>query len=641
LTRRCPDLSFTAYRHTSSLGNSYNMPTLATRLLNICAGAVALMLLTVAQTAAQPKRVMVLHSYGQHSKPWSDSSKALRQELLRQSPWPLDYQDFSLVTARSSDTNAESAFVEYLRALYVPQLPDLIVAVGAPSAGFVQRHRAGLFSTVPMVLTAVDQRRIQQTILTENDAVVAVRFDIPALFNNILQVLPDTKTIIAVIGNSPGERLWLEEMQQELKPVEHRGVQITFYNDRSFEDMLRAAASLPMNTAIYWNQPQIDATGVILEGEEPLKRLYAVANAPIFSHADSFFNGETVGGPMISTAENARRAAAVAVRILAGEKPGDIKEPPLEQSPPRFDWRQLQRWKISESRLPPGSEIYFREPTAWDRYHWQIIAIVAAVLLQAALIAGLLYERHRRRGAETQSLARLSELARVNRHSTASELSSSIAHELNQPLGAILNNAETLDLMLRAPSPDLRGVQDIVHDILRDDKRASDVIQRLRGLLTKKPFELRDIDLNQTVADVLELLSAFARQRGVDFTKALSSTALRVRGDTVQLQQVLVNLIINGMDAMSAKNGGRREIFVRTTSLRGFAEVSVSDSGPGISPDNISTVFDPFFTTKENGMGMGLSIARTIIEAHGGQIRAENRREGGAIFSVDLPLSEN
>ena len=223
----------------------------------------------------------------------------------------------------------------------------------------------------------------------------------------------------------------------------------------------------------------------------------------------------------------------------------------------------------------------------------------------------------------------------------ANELGSSIAHEVNQPLGAILNNAETIKLMLGAQSPDLDEIGEIVDDILRDDRRASEVIHRLRNLVTKKPFELRNIDLNQTVSEVLELLSTTARQRGVNFTKALSSTALQIRGDTVQLQQVLVNLIINGMDAMSDTNGGPREINIRTASVRGFAEVSVSDTGPGISPDKIGNVFDPFFTTKQNGMGIGLSIARTIIEAHGGKIQAENRRDGGAMFRISLPLPSN
>ena len=164
------------------------------------------------------------------------------------------------------------------------------------------------------------------------------------------------------------------------------------------------------------------------------------------------------------------------------------------------------------------------------------------------------------------------------------------------------------------------------------------MIFRLRSLLTRKPYELRNIDLNRTVADGLDLLSTTARKRGVNLTKALSSTALEVRGDSIQLQQVLLNLIINGMDAMSDTNGGPREIVVRTAAIGDVAEVSVSDSGAGIPPDQIGNVFEPFFTTKQNGMGMGLSIARTIIAAHGGEIPAENRRGGGAAFCFSLPL---
>jgi C4-dicarboxylate-specific signal transduction histidine kinase len=217
-------------------------------------------------------------------------------------------------------------------------------------------------------------------------------------------------------------------------------------------------------------------------------------------------------------------------------------------------------------------------------------------------------------------------------------MTSSITHELNQPLGAILNNAETVKLMLGAESPDLDEIRDIVDDILRDDKRASDVIERLRSLLTRKPFEQRNIDLNRTVAEVLNLLSTAARERGVDLTQALSSTAVVVRGDPIQLQQVLLNLVMNGMDAMSDTNGGPREIVVRTVATEDAAEVWVSDSGGGIPADKIANVFDPFFTTKQNGMGMGLSIARTIIDAHGGQIRVENRPGGGAAFCFSLPL---
>ena len=170
----------------------------------------------------QGKQVVVLNSYGQNSKPWSAYARTLRQELERQSPWPLDIQDFSVITARNRDENAETQFSEYLNALFSKRAPDIIVAFGAPAAAFVQRHRANLFPATPMVLTAVDQRRVKQTGLTENDTVVAVRLSIPVLFGSILRLLPDTRTVAVLIGNSPNERFWADEMQSELAPLKDR-----------------------------------------------------------------------------------------------------------------------------------------------------------------------------------------------------------------------------------------------------------------------------------------------------------------------------------------------------------------------------------------------------------------------------------
>ena len=145
---------------------------------------------------------------------------------------------------------------------------------------------------------------------------------------------------------------------------------------------------------------------------------------------------------------------------------------------PIFNWAQLERWQVNESSLPAGSEIRFREPGLWEKYRWQSVTAFSIVLLQAGLIAILLYERKRRHDAEFESRHRMSELAHVNRSATAGELSSSIAHELNQPLGAILTNTETAELILSSPSPDLGEVKEILSDIRRDDMRANEVIRR-------------------------------------------------------------------------------------------------------------------------------------------------------------------
>ena len=415
-------------------------------------------------------------------------------------------------------------------------------------------------------------------------------------------------------------------------------VELIFYGEQPLEEILKEVASLPPHTAIFYQQLAVDGAGAVYGDKEPLKRIHEVANAPIFSYDLSYFNGEIVGGLMFSPAEGARPTAAVAVRMLGGEKAGDIQVPSIGFAAPKYDWRQLQRWNISESRLPPGSEVLFREPTAWERYSWQIALVVAVILLQAGLISALLHEHRRRRFAEVQSRQRMAELARVMRFSTAGELTGSIAHEINQPLGSILTNAETAKVILKSPSPDIAELKEIVDDILRDDRRAGEVIRRMKSLLKKAPFEPNNFDLNDLVRETIGVLSALAAGRQVRLTSSITPNALPILGDRVQIQQVILNLAVNGIDAIGDMPAENRIIDIRTSRVEKFAELTVSDRGPGIPEDKLKEIFEPFFTSKAEGMGMGLSIARTIIEAHNGLISAKNRDLGGASFRIRLPV---
>jgi signal transduction histidine kinase len=177
-----------------------------------------------------------------------------------------------------------------------------------------------------------------------------------------------------------------------------------------------------------------------------------------------------------------------------------------------------------------------------------------------------------------------------------------------------------------------------VKDILQDDRRAGEVIRRMRSLLKKAPFELKNIDLNDLVRETVEFLSALAIARKVELTNVIAPDALPILGDRIQLQQVILNLVVNGIDAMKDTSAENRIISIRTSRAENFAELSVSDRGPGIPEDKLKEVFEAFFTSKPEGMGMGLSIARTIIEAHHGLIWVKNRDHGGASFRIKLPL---
>ncbi|WP_354128647.1 sensor histidine kinase [Bradyrhizobium sp. i1.15.2] len=605
---------------------------------------VAFLIATTGQSHAAdpaPKRVLMLHSFGLRFKPWTVYAEAIRSEISRRSN--VEFQDHSLVVARLSNDKSDGPFVEYLHALNAQHPPDLIMSIGAPAANFVQRHRKELFPNTPMVLTAVERRRVAFDKLGENDTVVGSTNNTIEFFENILSVLPLTTTIAVVIGASPSETYWLEETRRRTAPLAGR-VQIRYYNELSFEEIQKDAATLPPHSAIFWLLLNVDAAGVAYEGPGALLQLSKVANAPIFTHDQSFFGDGIVGGPMHSVIEQSTKAAKVALRILNGEKIADIKPSFVDVASPIFDWRQMQRWGIAERNLPPGSAVYFREPTLWERYWWQITFTIALVLAQAGLIALLLFEHRRRQFAEVQSRQRMTELAHVNRFATAGELTASIAHEINQPLGSILTNAETAAAILQSQRPDIAALSDvvelreIVNDILQDDRRATEVIRRMRSLLKKAPFELKQLDLNEVVQETVRFLSALTVSRKFEMVNVITSDALPILGDRIQLQQVILNLVLNGVEAMKDTSHESRTISIRTARADQFAELSVSDRGPGIPEDKLKQVFEPFYTSKAEGMGMGLSIARTIIEAHNGFISASNREHGGASFTIWLPF---
>jgi signal transduction histidine kinase len=611
------------------------MPSFRARLI----GGLLLSLATAIVTQAQPpKRVLMLHSFGPE---FGDLyARDMRVQLSRQLPGRLELYEEWLVSARFPERQEDAAFAGYLNTLFADHPIDLVITLGAPAANFVQRYQQSLFRSTPELLTDVEERRASGASLTPNETAVAISVSFPLLVENILRVQPRTSTVAVVIGNSPIERYWVRQIRDSLEPFKSR-VTLTFLNDLPFIDVLKRVATLPAGSAIFYIVLSPDVEGIPQDEDTALAALHAVASAPIFSYSDAYLGKGIVGGPLISSDEQGRETVSVAVRLLSGEHASDIRMPPISLGKPEFDWRELKRWNIRESDLPPGSMILFREPSAWERYRWQIVAVTVVLVLEAALIVTLLHERRRRRIAEMNAHQRMAELAHMNRRAAVGELSASIAHELNQPLSAILHNSEAARSMLHTASPDLSELTDIMTDIERDDRRAGEVIKRVRSLLTKTPSETHDVDLNEMVPEVFEFVAPQAAAYHVALSTSLAPQPLVVSGDWVQLQQVILNLVMNGMEAIRYAASGERKITGRTTLVDGAsAEVAIEDSGPGIPPDKAQQIFEPFFTTKDTGMGMGLSIARTIVASHRGRIWAANRREGGAVLRFTLPLAK-
>ena len=257
-----------------------------------------------------------------------------------------------------------------------------------------------------------------------------------------------------------------------------------------------------------------------------------------------------------------------------------------------------------------------------------------------AFARSVAYDITRKREAEDEAARLRRHIAHVDRVSMMGQLASALAHEINQPLGAILRNAEAAELFLQDKAPDLEEVGAILADIRKDDQRAGNVIDRMRGLLKRRDLERRPVDVGEIVGEVAALIHSDAAARHINLNLTVADNLPPVFGDPVHLQQVLLNLIINGMDAIAEADLEDRHVSVAAVCNGQIVEIAVSDSGPGVPADKLAHIFDPFFTTKPNGMGMGLAISRTIIEAHDGRLWAENRNEGGASFRFALPIVE-
>jgi two-component system sensor kinase FixL len=254
-------------------------------------------------------------------------------------------------------------------------------------------------------------------------------------------------------------------------------------------------------------------------------------------------------------------------------------------------------------------------------------------------MTGLSLDITDRKQAEQDIVHQRIELAHVARVSAMGELAASLAHELNQPLGAILRNAEAAELFLQASTPDLEEVRAILADIRKDDQRAGAVIDRMRSLLKKRKLEHSLLELNVLADEVISLVRPEADSRKIRIAIEPVSSLPPVSGDRVQLQQVLLNLLLNAMDAMDDSAPDDRRITVRVEAAGAQVEIAVSDTGHGIPAGKLDQVFEPFFSTKPNGLGMGLAISSGIIKAIGGNIRAKNNEAGGATIAFTLPAA--
>jgi signal transduction histidine kinase len=587
--------------------------------------------------AEEPARVLILNALDPYLPAYLAIDGPMRANLVSETgrrivlfSEPLDAQRFAV---EPLEPELLALLTKKYRALPI----DVVVTVTKPAFDFYVRHGHKLWPGSRLVFHGLPDPGNQLPTVPPGAVGLVNRDDFGGTLDLARRLQPDARRVLVVSGVSPLDRE-LEDRARQTVPAVAGAAAVEFLTGLPLAELLARVAKEPADTIILYLSQFRDRDDRPYLPREVLRAMSEVSAAPIYGLFETYVGSGVAAGSMEFYADRGRVVAQLVRDTVAGKPPAQA----ISSVPSRCvaDARALKRWSLDERRLPDGCDIRFVERPAWRQYLWQIVLALAVLVGQSLLIIGLFAQRRRRRIAEAESRSRLSAMAHMNRSVAMGGLAASIAHELNQPLGAIYNNASAAQLLIKNDPPNLDEVAEILNDIKLDDKRASEVLVRIRNMLGKTATKVEALDLNEAIGETMKLLAAEALAKGVAMRAELEPGLPQVRADRVQVQQVILNLVLNAIEAMADPPAPKRQVLVRSRRCGDHqAEVCVSDSGAGIAPDMLPRIFDAFVTAKPGGMGLGLSISRSIVEAHGGRLVAANQPEGGASFRFTLPFA--
>jgi signal transduction histidine kinase len=564
--------------------------------------------------------------------------KAIRANLSSEMDRRVAFFAESLDAQRFSQATLEPELVALFAKKYHELRIDVVVAVSEPALEFFEQHGEQLWPGARVVFAGFPVDDLEPSALPPGATGVLASFDVRGTIDIARRLQPRAHRIIVVSGTSEFDRRAEAQAQAVLSKAD-TPIPVEYLTGLPLPELVARVAAEPSDSIVIYVAQFRDRDGRPYTPREVLRAIAKTSGAPVYGPSETYLSFGAVAGSVESYATQGRLVAEQVRRALAG-RPPDPSQIMLETpSGCVADERALRRWSLDPGRLPSGCEIRFADVPVWRQYWWQIVLVLAIIAAQASLLVALLAQRRQRRLAEQAEQGHRAALTRASRLALAGELTGAIAHEINQPLGAILSNADAGDLMLDSGTDQRDELRAILADIRRDDLRASEVIQRLRDLLGGQKLERKEFDLNEAVNDLESIMRAEAKRRSVTLDIRCAPESIAIMGDRIQIQQVLINLVLNAMDAVADLPEARRTIVVSVARGESGAVLSVRDRGQGIAPEHRAKVFESFFSTKRNGMGLGLSISRTIVEAHGGRIWVDRAANEGTLFGVELPLA--
>lgn len=594
---------------------------------------------------ALSKRVVVVHMSNFLMPASMPAGAAMRNSLLAHTQASVDFEPESLDLLDNMHLapEQEASECERLQQKYATRRADLVIAIGALALEFVERHRAAIWPDTPVVYYGVPDQRVTGKQFADGVGGLTVDYDAAGTLALALKLQPRTHQIVYVSGVSPYDAAFEPMIEDALRPYADR-LHLRKLIGVPLPELKRELARAPHDSIVLYTTMFVDRSGDVYVPADVLREITKSSAAPVYSFFGSYLGAGIVGGSTVDFEEHGRRAGVLAASVLNGSPATSSSPLPHLTDPPTcsLDSRELQHWNLSRRLIPPGCTLIFGTSPAAPLADRSLLLLAAfGFVLVTAMGFALRHQAHRRDTAEREVVQRREEVAHAARLALVGEISASIVHEVTQPLSAILSNADAAEMLLERNNPSLQQVREILADIRRDDARAHQIVSRLRTLLKKgEKGELRvdSVDLNELTASALALIAPEARRRNVVVSNTPAPSLPHFTGDRVHLQQVLLNLLVNALDAMDAVPAGERFLDVRTSQQSADAVcVSVRDSGQGIAPESLPKLFDSFFTTKRGGMGLGLSIAKAIVDAHGGDLIALAAASRGAEFRLTIP----
>jgi signal transduction histidine kinase len=597
--------------------------------------------LCIAPALADPTeaRVLILNALDPYLPAYQAIDSAMRAQLAEQADRRFVLYSELLDSQRFGTESLEPELVALLAKKYRALRVDVVVTVTRPAFEFYQRHGESLWPGSRLVAHGLPDPDSETVPIPPASLAQVNRDDLAGTLALARRLQPQAQRVLVVSGSSPLDRE-LERRARQVVKAALPAMEAEYLSGWPLPELVRRIAQEPANSIVFFLTQFRDRDNRPYLPRGVMSAISEVSPAPVYGLFETYVGHGVAAGNMEIYADRGRLIGQLIGRALSQGLVTGAGAVFTVPSRCVADARELRRWSLDAARLPSDCDLRFVERPAWRQYLWQIALGLLILVVQSVLIVALVIQRRRRRLAEEESQARLSEVVHMNRRVAMGELAASIAHELNQPLGAIYNNVGAAQVLIGRAPPDLKEVADILDDIKQDDRRASEVISRLRSMLRKAPGNVEELALDEVVDGVLSLLRAEAESKGVSLRTEFEPDLPRIRADAVQLQQVILNLALNGLEAVRSQPEGQRQLTIRGRRANARAvEVVVSDTGTGFDPKLLPRAFDAFVSTKPDGMGLGLSISRTIVEAHGGRMAVENSPDGGAVARFTLPLA--